>query len=442
MPADSAYNIQVALVLLGSNYNDIPLSELESLERHTEEIRKTLFGSAATANLGSGGVLIGTCNRFEVYLDTDRFHDAVEQTIRVVSDITGLGVDYCSKILRVTYGSAVAQHLYSVASGLDSMIVGEGEIAGQVRRSLQDAQTNKHTTTNLERLFQSAANVAKKVSADTGLGVAGRSIIASALDIFEAQHFPLAGKKALVIGTGAYARVIVAALQRVGCTDILVYSASGRAEEFSEGHETTAVPIDGLSEALSGSEIVIAASGGQGYSIDFKLAKAAFAERDFVPIIDVSLSPSVAPPVYDMRQVSVIDLDYIRLHAPVEHSEAILAAQEIVHKAVLEFDAETTARSVDPMVSALRSHVGYWVEEEVERVRRKSGDETAEAVAHSLKRVVNALLHTPSVNAKLLAKQGQEQNYMDAIRLLFDIDLNQSSADQIILSRERTTQDE
>ena len=438
----------MALVLLGSNYNDIPLSELESLERHTETIRKTLFGSAATTNFGSGGVLIGTCNRFEVYLDTDRFHDAVEQTIRVVAEISGMDVDYCSKILRVSYGSAVAQHLYSVASGLESMIVGEGEISGQVKRSLKDAQDDKHTTTQLERLFQSASAVAKKVSAETGLGVAGRSIISSALELFEDKHFKLTGKQALVIGTGAYARVIVAALQRIGCNEIHVYSSSGRAEVFSEGHETTPVPAEGLMDALTQADIVITASGTLGHSIDLKIAKAALAARSehaaaagtgqyiaVLPIIDVALSPSVAPPVYDLKEVDIIDLDYIRLHAPTEHSEAILAAQDIVHQAVLDFETEATARSVDPMVAALRSHVGYWVQEEVERVRRKSGDDTAEAVAHSLKRVVNALLHTPSVNAKNLAKDGQEQTYMDAIKTLFDIDLNEASAEQINTAR-------
>jgi glutamyl-tRNA reductase len=155
-----------------------------------------------------------------------------------------------------------------------------------------------------------------------------------------------------------------------------------------------------------------------------------------LPIIDVALSPSVAPPVYDMKQIEVIDLDYVRMHAPVEHSESILAAQEIVHDAVIEFDSEATARSVDPMVSALRAHVGYWVQEEVERVRRKSGDETAEAVSQSLKRVVNALLHTPSINAKSLAKNGQEQDYLDAIKTLFDIDLSESGADKLILNEQ------
>jgi len=424
----------VALVLLGSNYNDIPLSELESLERHTEKIRNTLFGSATTENSSSGGVLIGTCNRFEVYLDTERFHEAVEQTIRVVSEVSGMDVDYCSKILRVSYGSAVAQHLYSVASGLESMIVGEGEIAGQVRRSLKEAQDNKHTTPHLERLFQTAAGVAKKVGNETGLGVAGRSIISSALELFEAKHFKLAGKQALVVGTGAYARVIVAALQRIACIDIHVYSASGRAEMFSEGHDTKPVAEQDLQAALNQADIVITASGAKGYSIDFRMAKTALEHRELLPIIDVSLSPSVAPPVYDLKQVDVIDLDYVRMHSPVEHSEAILAARDIVHEAVFEFESDTTARSVDPMVAALRAHIGYWVEEEIERVRRKSGNETAEAVGYSLKRVVNALLHTPSVNAKSLAKNGQEQHYLDAIKTLFDLDLTESGADRLILS--------
>lgn len=419
----------MVFVLLGSNYNDIPLEELESLERHTDQIRKALLGSVSDQSAITGGVLIGTCNRFEVYLDTDHFHEAVEQTIRVVSQVSGLDADYCSKILHVSYGSAVAQHLYSVASGLESMIVGEGEIAGQVRRSLADAQADKQVTAPLQRLFQSASAVAKRVANQTGLGVAGRSIVGAGIDLFEASHGSIAGSKALIIGTGAYARVVVAALQRAGCTDVSVYSNSGRAKQFSEGHNTKPITDDELLGALAEARLVITASGNRTHAIDYKLAKQVLDLRAAnqsgpLSIIDVALAASVAPPVYDLPQVEIMDLDYIRMHTPVEHSEAILAAQELVHEAVNEFEAEQTARQVDPMITALRAHVGVWVEEEVDRVRKKSGEEAAAEVARSLNRVTNALLHTPSVNAKSLAKSGNHQDYLDAVKTLFNIDLS------------------
>ena len=420
----------VVFVLLGANYNDIPLEQLESLERHTDQIRQNLLVSRKP-NVINGGVLIGTCNRFEVYLDTENFHSAVDDTIRVVADVSGLDADYVSKVLRVSYGSSVAQHLYSVASGLESMIVGEGEISGQVRRSLKDAQDGSHATSSLQSLFQTASSVAKKVSTETGLGAAGRSIISAGLDIYSEKHGSLAGRQVLIMGTGAYARVIVAALQRAECHNILVYSSSGRAQTFSEGHDTCAIEAEELGEALARVDLVITASGSQHHSITPALAAAALNRRDelglprALHVIDVALAPSVAPPVYDLQGVEILDLDYIRVHAPSEHSEAILQAREIVAVAVADFEAEQAARSVDPMIAALRAHVGTWVNEEVDRVRRKSGDETAEEVARSLSRVTNALLHTPSINAKELAKTGNHDDYIKAVRTLFGIDLNQ-----------------
>lgn len=430
----------MVFVLLGANFNDIPLDQLESLERHTDAIRETLLGSrtpsAPNSSVGSepkpaisGGVLIGTCNRFEVYLDAENFHDAVAATISAVSSVAGLEPDYVSQALQVTYGSAVAQHLYSVASGLESMIVGEAEISGQVKRSLQVAHESGQATPALQHLFQTASSVAKRVTTDTGLGAAGRSIISAAIDIHESKFDAVAGKQVLIMGTGAYARVIVAALQRAGCRNILVYSTSGRAQLFSDNHDTCAIEEDELAQALARVDLIITASGTRGYSINLKQATDALALRGVLGlpaalrIIDVALAASVAPPVYDLPNVSVLDLDYIRLHAPTEHSEAILAAREIVVGAVEEFEAEQIARSVDPMISALRAHVGVWVADEVERVRRKEGEARAEEVAKSLVRVTNALLHAPSVNAKELAKSGNHEDYARAVKTLFGIDL-------------------
>lgn len=424
----------MVFVLLGANYNDIPLEQLENLERHTNKIRHNLLGSALNEREISGGVLIGTCNRFEVYLDTQNFHQAVEKTIRVISETAGLDADYVSKVLKVNYGSAVASHLYAVAAGLESMIVGEGEIAGQVRRSLQEAHDDKQTTSQLESLFQTASSVAKRVANETGLGVAGRSIISAAIDLHESEFGPLTGKEVLIMGTGAYARVIVAALQRAGCQKILIYSSSGRAEVFSETHDTKAVSDQDLTKALSQADLVVTASGGQGHSIDFGLAKQAVAVRkeagrSTLHIIDVALSQSVAPPVYDLAGVRIMDLDFIRVNVPTEHSESILHAQEIVAKAVAEFELEQASRSIDPVIAALRAHVGAWVTEETERVRRKSGDETAAEVAKSLNRVTNGILHTPTVNGKNLAKTGDSAEYVKAIKVLFGIDLSQFEGD-------------
>jgi glutamyl-tRNA reductase len=415
----------VTLVLLGANYNDIPLSELENLERHTDSIRSKLFSISKEESGINGGVAIGTCNRFEVYLDTDRFHSAVENAIGVVAEVTGLSQDYCSKLLRVSYGSAAVQHLYSVTSGLESMIVGEGEIAGQVKRGLQVAQSEAHTSREIEKLFQSAAQVAKKVSTETGLGEAGRSVFTAALTLHKEKFGSIEGNTVTVMGTGAYARVVVAALQREGVGQIYVYSSSGRAQEFSDGRGTTPVAKTDLARTLAASDFAVTASGGSGHMIDLKLARSVVELRDSeFRIIDVALSADVAPPVYDMAGVSIMDLDYIRLHTPSEHSEAILRAQEIVRHQVSEFENEAIARAADPMVVAMREHIAQLIQEEVERVRSKSGDEMAEEVHRSLKRVTSTFMHVPTLAAKTSAKEGNEKQFIDALRMVFGIEVN------------------
>ena len=425
----------MVFVLLGASYNDVPLEQLESLERHTDTIRTALLSAPSTREIIAGGVVIGTCNRFEVYLDTDHFHQAVEHTIQVVAETAGLDADYVSNVLHVSNGSAVAQHLYSVASGLESMIVGEGEITGQVKRAFKESQDAGQTSPSLNALFQTAANVAKQVSNKTGLGAAGRSIISAAIDIHASEHESVQGKQVLIMGTGAYARVIVAALQRAGCHNILVYSSSGRAELFSESHDTCALEPAELPLALTKVDLVITASGGTGHAISGDLAQATAAARSAegrgpLSIIDVALHPSVAPEVYSISGIHVLDLNAIRDKAPQEHAQSILQAQDIVAQAVEEFEVEQAARKIDPVISALRAHVGVWVDEEVERVRKRSGDDAAAEVAHSLHRVTNALLHAPTVNGKELAKTGNQADYVQAVKTLFGIDLTQfESAD-------------
>ena len=426
----------MVFVLIGANYNDIPLEQLESLEHHTNQIRETLLGAdnASKASL-SGGVVIGTCNRFEVYLDTENYHQAIDETVRVVSTVSGLDADYVSKVLRVSYGSSVAQHLYSVTSGLDSMVVGEAEIAGQVKRSLQEAQTLGQASSALNSLFQTAASVAKKVTTQTGLGAAGRSIIATGLELHEQRHGSLRGKTVVLFGTGAYARVAVAALQRAGVTKILVQSESGRAEAFSDGRGTFPVERGQLRASLAKADLIVTASGSRNYSISYHLALDVLKLHnelgltDGLKVVDVALAQSVAPNAYELAGVEVMDLAYIHRHAPAEHAESLLAAREIVTAAVAAFEAEQTAKSVDPIIARLRGQVSTWVEDEVERVRKRSGEETATEVARSLNRVANVLLHAPTVNAKELAKAGNHEDYLKAVKTLFGIDLQQLGDD-------------
>lgn len=415
----------MALIYLGTDFHETPLTDLEHFETAAEKVLTALRPSES---LLEGVVVLATCNRFEVYFEAESFHDSMDYVTTAIARELGIDSTLVTSMLKVLYGDGVPQHLFSVASGLESMIVGEEEISGQVKRSLSRSQKLGCTSKNLNQLFQHAASVAKVVTTKTGLGASGRSVITTALDVAHEDLGGLAQKKTLLIGTGAYSRVVAAAVQRLGVNEIYIYSRSGRAEKFSENHETIPVARDQLNSIMAEVDLVVSASGAKGFAVDEKLAVEVAHLRVNKPplvIIDVSLSKDVAPEVSRVEGITVIDLEHIKDRAPQEHLDSVITAREIIHGAVKDFESSMASRTIDPVVAALRAHIGIWVEEEIESVRRKSGSTAADEVQKSLRKVTNAILHAPSVKAKELAMDGNQADYVRAVRLLFDIEVNE-----------------
>lgn len=411
----------MVMVLVGTSHHDVTLEELDRLVAAEPGLAQRLCDANDDI---AGAVVLATCNRFEIYLDLARFHDAVDATTAQIAESAGLDHAFVVDAMRVVVGTSVAQHLFSVASGLESMVVGEDEIAGQVRLALATAQREGTTTPSLERLLQRALATSKSVTSSTGLGAAGRSVVSVGLDVVEQRHGPVSGMSALVLGTGSYARVVVSALERRGCTDIAVFSSSGRASTFAQTHAVTAVEFGDLARHLGGVHLVAACSGAPHHLIDRPLMASSGAGRDRVlPILDLALSPDVAPEVRLLPNVDVVDLSVIQQYAPQEHSAAVLEAQEIVLSSVRSFEEAESGRTADHAIVAMRSHVMSIITEEIERISRRVDAETAEEVARALTRVSNAILHTPSVRAQELARTGDFADYSKAVHTLFGIDV-------------------
>jgi glutamyl-tRNA reductase len=413
--------------MLGASHHDVDLDLLSQLSLAEDGLAVRLISSHPHVR---GAVVLSTCNRFEVYLDLDRFHSAVDFTMDSIAESSGVEPRLVVDRMSVLLGTQAAQHLFSVASGLESMVVGEDEIAGQVRRALATARQQGTTNPTLERLLQHALSASKAVSHSTGLGVAGRSIVGVGLDLLEQRHGRLHGRRTLVLGTGAYARVVVASLQRRGCTTIDVYSASGQATLFAASHPVRPVPDAALVDALAAADLVVATSGGTPHLLDATLISAARpAPSPTLPIMDLALSSDVHPDVRALSSADVIDLELIGRHAPEEHATAVLHAQDIVLRAVEEFEEHERGRTADHAVVAMRAHVMTIINEELERIRGRVDPETAEEVARSLRRVSNAILHQPSVRARELARTGDFGEYRRAIHTLFGIDVGSIASD-------------
>ncbi|SIO04860.1 glutamyl-tRNA reductase [Agromyces cerinus] len=408
-----------------------------------------------------GAVVVATCNRFEAYLDLDAADGdspvaAVHEAIRSVGAVAGLEPEELRSTFGFVHGNAVAGHLFAVASGLESVVVGEGEIAGQVRRSLERARTEGTTTPDLERLFQRASQISRRVKNETGIGNEGRSVVRLALELAESRITDWAATRVLLVGTGRFAGASLAALRDRGVTDVRVYSPSGRAAKFAANHGIDAVGSHEVAAAAAASDVIVTCTTAEHHVVDRSLlesgragfeASAAGAwaaarsdgagtagtaarplglvadpaetpvERQLV--IDLGLPRNVAPDVVEVPGVELLDLETIRIHAPLEEFGATDAARAIVGGAARAFGEAREEHDIAPAVVALRRHVFDLLDGEIERARARGDADgrTEEALRH----MAGVLLHTPMVRSRELARAGEQQAWIDGIAAIFGV---------------------
>jgi glutamyl-tRNA reductase len=410
---------------LTASHRNAPFELLEKLAVGAPSVAGDLV---ATGNVVTGAVVLATCNRFEAYLDiaepvAQNSAEAMASIIDMVSSASHVPAEAVRQSVSVLCGDEVVEHLFAVSSGLESVVVGEGEIAGQVRRALETARTEGTTSSDLERLFQKASNTSRGVKARTGLGSAGRSMVRLALDLAESRVPDWADARVLLIGTGAYAGASLKALRDRGVTHVTVHSPSGRASRFATREGVTAVLAEGYLDAIAAADIIVTCS----TSSDFVLTADQVARsRDIESassrqlVIDLGLPRNVDPGVTATRGVQLLDLETISLHAPLTDLNASSDARQLVDDAAAEYRAADAAQAITPAVVALRRHLFGVLEAEIERARSRgdSSDQTESALRH----LVSVLVHAPSVRARELARDGQGERFVDALDALFGID--------------------
>lgn len=365
-----------------------------------------------------GAVVLATCNRFEAYLDiAGDDAAAVRATVEAVSAASELQADEVLDSVQVLGGGDVVQHLFAVSSGLESVVVGETEISGQVRRALEDARRNGTTTSDLERLFQEAAHTSRGVKTRTRIGAAGRSLVRLGLELASSRITDWAEARVLLVGTGSYAATTIAALRDRGAEHIQVFSPSGRAPWFAAKHDLVAAPD--LRAAIGQSDVVITCT-----SSEVPVVEACDLDDGARRIvIDLGLPRNVHPDAADVEGVELLDLETISIHAPIAELNAETEARAIVDDAVSRFRAQALEQSTTPALVALRKHVFDILDDEIDRVKRR-GDttpESAEQTERALRHLVGVLLHRPSVRARELGRAGRGDDFTGALDALFGV---------------------
>lgn len=358
-----------------------------------------------------GTVVLSTCNRFEAYLDLDdplAAADAlaIEAVVGVLASDAPADAELLRTLAAVHTGDDAVRHLFAVTAGLESMVVGEEEIAGQVQRAAQDARRSGAMSANLDRLFQRATRTARTVRGAADLSRADRGIARLALDLASARIPDWSAARVLLVGTGRYAATTITALRARGAADIRVYSATGRAAAFSARYGVRAESE--LAAAIADADVVITCTA------RYTVTPDAVPTGRRLLVIDLGLPRNVDPAVGAIPGVELLDLEVLALHAPLP--ELAASAHALVGDAAAGFAADTAASSA---IVALRRHVDELLEAELRRVRDRDDDGRIEA---ALRHFAGVLVHGPSERARALALENRLDDFHAGLEAIYGLE--------------------
>jgi glutamyl-tRNA reductase len=412
----------MSLLVVGLSHRTAPVSVLERTSLSSDDLVKSLENLAGSEAI-SEVLVLSTCNRVEVYADVTRFHPAVAEISQVVAEHAGLAVSELGEHLYVHFAEAAAEHMFTVASGLDSMVVGESQILGQLRSAYAAAGQAGTLGSTLHDTVQTALRVGKRVHADTGIRRAGSSVVSVALEVAESRLGPLRQRRVLIVGAGSMGALAGASLRRRGVTDIVVANRSRvRAERLARSLGARFAGLDDLPNSIAEADLLISCTGATGIVV---ASSDITARTDDLVVLDIAVPRDVDPAVAVLPGVSYVDLDALRAAGAMVSDSEVAAAAAIVAEELAGYLAIKHQLAVAPTVTALRSRASQVIAAELARLYGRLPEldpgQRAE-VADAVRRAVEKLLHAPTVRVKELASTPGGDQYAEALRKLFDLD--------------------
>ncbi|MGW2602074.1 glutamyl-tRNA reductase [Streptomyces klenkii] len=465
----------MSLLVVGLSHRSAPVSVLERAALAREAQAKLLQDTLA-AEPATEAAVLATCNRIELYADVDKFHAGVAELSTLLAQHTGVGLDELTPYLYVHYEDRAVHHLFSVACGLDSMVVGEGQILGQIKDALALGQELHTAGRLLNDLFQQALRVGKRAHSETGIDRAGQSLVTFGLERL-ADGAPLGdwagGKRALVIGAGSMSSLAAATLARAGVAHVAVANRTlARAERLAEilqepggrsaaGFTASAVEMAAVPQELALADVVVSCTGAMGVVLTAEAIRAALASRtdaagasgaagrtdhggtDHVcaldatcaagaragvrlALLDLAMPRDIDAAVHRLDGARLVDIESLaEASADAPMAADVDQVRTIVSDEVAAFGAAQRAAHITPTVVALRTMAADVVASEIARLDGRLpdlDDKQRAEITQTVRRVVDKLLHAPTVRVKELASTPGGAGYADALRELFDLD--------------------
>lgn len=423
----------MSVLVVGMSHKSAPIDLLERAALDVDAAVKLLHMVLETPFV-TESVVISTCNRVEIYVEAERFHGAVEEVSRLLAEKSGLDRDDFVRHVYVHYDEAAVAHLFGVASGMDSMILGESQILGQVRDALHSAQAESTVGPALNALFQQALRIGKRGHAETGIDRLAPSIVTAALDaagpVVDADD-----ARFLIAGAGTMANLAVRTLVDRGVEPHRIMVANRtyqRAYALVATYGVSAVRWQALDVELSAADVLISCTGAAGAVFDRERIAAASDGRPMM-LLDLALPRDIHPDVREVDGVELVDLEVLsKLTANAELAADVAQVRSIVEDEVRTFLAAKAASHITPTVIALRTMATDVVAAEIARLETRLPDLDADsraAVRKALHRVAEKLIHAPTVRVQQLIDGPADLTYADALADLFALD--QSAVDAV-----------
>jgi glutamyl-tRNA reductase len=444
----------MSVLVVGLSHKSAPVATLERAAVSGDTVGKLLQDIARLPDIAETFV-VSTCNRVEVYAEAVRFHGGVTGVCELLARHSGIPLSELTASLYVHYEDRAVQHLLAVASGLDSMVVGEDQILGQVRTALKAADDHGTLGRTLRDLGRLALRAGKRARAETGIDRLGISLVSVGVELAAARlggnggassppmrgGIPggrppgatlLDGRNVLVVGAGVMSGLAVATAARSGAAPITVANRTrSKAERLAHGVGGTVADFADLPAAIAGADLVISCTGAGELVITGETVRAALEQRAAsapLVLLDLAMPHDVDPAASELPGVSVIGLDELRGGGGMAvGADEVAAVRAIVEEEFAAYGSAARAAQVTPTVVALRAKAATVVDAELTRLGGRLSEhgvsgQALEEIAQTVRRVVDKLLHAPTVRVKELASSPGGEEYATALRVLFDLD--------------------
>jgi glutamyl-tRNA reductase len=456
----------VSVLVVGLSHKSAPMETLERAAVSGDTLAKLVRDLMLAAPVAEVFV-VSTCHRVEVYADVDRFHAGVTAICELIARHCGISTGELTPYLYVHYEDRAVGHLLAVACGLDSAVVGEAQIIGQVRSALRLAGEQGTAGRVLGDLGRLALRVGKRAREQTGIDRAGLSLLSVAAELaaeslgaespgaesLGAESLaaespgaespgaeslgaspggrPLAGRDVLVVGAGSMSSLAVATAARSGAASIVVANRTRRhAERLAADAGVTVTGLADLPAALAAADVVISCTGAAGPVITRDVVSGALAARRRpgpLVLVDLAMPRDVEPSVAALPGAVVIGMDRLTDHGSAAAAGDVAAVRAIIEEELAGYRSAVDAARVAPTVVALRAKAATVVDAELARLAgRLTADDLSrhalDEIAQTVRRVVDKLLHAPTVRVKELAGSPGGEEYAAALRVLFDLD--------------------